>query len=80
MLNIAIIESAHVPATPVTPVGLRLAMSIGLALIVSIGLVTMAEYFDPTFRTPAEVTRLLAMPVLASIPANTDTGGLVARP
>ena len=77
MLNIAIAESAHVPTNPVTPLWLRLAMSLALAFIVSIGLVVMAEYFDPTFRTPAEVTRLLAVPVLASIPAGTEPTGLV---
>jgi uncharacterized protein involved in exopolysaccharide biosynthesis len=79
MLNIAIIESAHVPATPVTPMWIRLAMSIGLALIVSIGLVILAEYFDSTFRTPAEVTRLLAVPVLASLPADSAVGGLARQ-
>ncbi len=77
MLNIAIAENAHVPTNPVTPYWLRLMMSFALAFIVSIGLVVMAEYFDPTFRTPAEVTRLLAVPVLASIPANTEHTGLV---
>ncbi len=79
MLNIAIAEEAHVPATPVTPAWLRLAMSLGLASLVSIGLVVMAEYFDPTFRTPAEVSRLLAMPVLVSIPSpDTDSRDLDA--
>jgi uncharacterized protein involved in exopolysaccharide biosynthesis len=77
MLNIAIAENAHVPTNPVTPLWLRLAMSLALAFIVSIGLVVMAEYFDPTFRTPSEVTRLLAVPVLASLPANTEATGLV---
>jgi capsular polysaccharide biosynthesis protein len=52
-------------------------MSLVLALIVTVGMIVMAEYFDPTFRTPAEVTRLLAVPVLASIPAHTGTEALV---
>jgi uncharacterized protein involved in exopolysaccharide biosynthesis len=75
MLNIAIAETAH--AEPMSSMWMRLAMSLFLALIVSIGIIVMAEYFDPTFRTPAEVARLLAVPVLASLPADQHSEGLV---
>ena len=39
-----------------------------LAVFVSIGAAVVAEYFDPSFQTPAEVNGVLRVPVLASIP------------
>jgi capsular polysaccharide biosynthesis protein len=39
-----------------------------LALFVSVGAAFVAEYLDPSFRTPAEVNDILKMPVLASMP------------
>jgi capsular polysaccharide biosynthesis protein len=39
-----------------------------LALILSLGAGYLAEYVDPSFRTPEEVTETLSMPVLASLP------------
>jgi uncharacterized protein involved in exopolysaccharide biosynthesis len=68
ILNVAIAEYAHAPAMPVTPIQLRLALCVGLALICCVGLIALAEYFDPTFRTPAEVTTYLSLPVFACIP------------
>jgi uncharacterized protein involved in exopolysaccharide biosynthesis len=68
ILNVAIAESAHVPALPVTPTSLRLLLSVALAFLVSVITVAAAEFFDPTFRTPAEVAGALAPPLLVSLP------------
>lgn len=69
ILNVAITEAAHVPVLPISGIRLRLLMSAGLALIISAGLVILAEYLNPTFRTPAEVYSFLEIPVLASLPS-----------
>jgi uncharacterized protein involved in exopolysaccharide biosynthesis len=70
ILNVAIAESAAVPALPVnSPSVLILAGGI-LALIVSMGSAFGADYLNPSFRTPDEVIRYLDVPVLAALPVN----------
>jgi hypothetical protein len=39
-----------------------------LATVVTLGAVFAQEYMDPSFRTPAEVSAELNIPVLASVP------------
>jgi capsular polysaccharide biosynthesis protein len=39
-----------------------------LAIFTSIAAGFVAEYIDPSFRTPAEVADILGFPVLASVP------------
>jgi capsular polysaccharide biosynthesis protein len=41
-----------------------------------VGAAFLADYLDPSFRTPEEVQRILQIPVLAAIPA----GALVGTP
>lgn len=69
--RIADVAIAVPPVVPTIPAhGPFLVMFIGfvLALILSIGAGYLAEYADPSFRTPEEVAETLSMPVLASLP------------
>ena len=45
-----------------------------LATCVSVGLAFGAEYLDPTFRTPDELTSFLNIPVLAAMPQGKKNG------
>jgi len=42
-----------------------------LAAFVSTGVAFLAEYLNPSLRTPAEVLEVLRIPVLASVPKQT---------
>jgi capsular polysaccharide biosynthesis protein len=39
-----------------------------LAMVLSAGAVFVAEYLDPSFRTPEEVQQYLSIPLLAALP------------
>jgi uncharacterized protein involved in exopolysaccharide biosynthesis len=70
-MRIADVAIAVPPIVPVLPAhSPLLVMMIGFALatIMSLGAGTLAEYLDPSLRTPAEVAESLGMPVLASVP------------
>ena len=69
ILNVAIAESATVPALPTTPLWLKLAAGLFLASLVSAGLALAKDYWDPSFRTPDELQLCLNLPVLAAIPS-----------
>ncbi|MGA7962359.1 MAG: hypothetical protein WCA33_11745, partial [Candidatus Acidiferrales bacterium] len=69
--RIADVAIAVPPIVPIIPAhGPFLVMFIGfvLALLLSVGSAYLAEYADPSFRTPEEVAETLSMPVLASLP------------
>jgi uncharacterized protein involved in exopolysaccharide biosynthesis len=64
-----LVDPARVPQSPVSPnrpVLTLLSLLAGLAL--GGGLVALLEYRDSSFRTDEELTRLLALPVLAVVP------------
>lgn len=66
--NVAIAVPPSVPALPTyNPIWVML-IGFFLAAFVSVGAAFVAEYIDPSFRTPAEVCEILNIPVLASIP------------
>lgn len=71
IVNVAIAESATVPALPSGP-GKSLYLILGflLATLVSLGLAFIVDYMDPSFRTPDEVEAYLGVPVIASFPRN----------
>lgn len=71
ILNVAIAEQPTVPALPVRSTLLYGLLSVFLAGTVSLGMAFTADFLDPSFRTPAEVTSYLGAPVLASIPRAT---------
>ncbi len=71
IVNVAIAEAATVPALPSNlrwP--LTLVLGFFLAGMLSFGLGLVADYMDPSFRTPDEVEQYLEVPVLATIPRN----------
>lgn len=72
ILNVAIAESPTVPALPTHSPLLFVALGILLAPVVSTGAAFVADYADPSFRTPDEVAGYLDMPVLASLPKPTE--------
>jgi uncharacterized protein involved in exopolysaccharide biosynthesis len=66
--NVAIAVPPNLPLVPAhSPV---LISIIGFALGICSGIAAgyLAEYFDPSFRTPSEVAATLSIPVLASVP------------
>ncbi len=69
ILNIAIAQPPYEPALPSTPWWLAACLSLMAAGVVSTATVFVADYFDPSLRTPAEVVALLSVPVLGSLPA-----------
>ena len=71
ILNVAIAEQPMVPALPVRSTLLYGLLSVLLAGTASLGMAFTADFLDPSFRTPAEVTAYLGAPVLASIPGAT---------
>jgi uncharacterized protein involved in exopolysaccharide biosynthesis len=70
ILNIAVAEQPHVPALPAWPLWAATFLSFAGACFFSTGLVFVADYFDPSFRTPDEVVQFLGTPVLGSLPAS----------
>jgi uncharacterized protein involved in exopolysaccharide biosynthesis len=68
IVNVAIAEPATAPR-PSSPLRLYVLLMAGLlATMVSLAFAYIADYFDPTFRTPDEVEAFMNLPVLATIP------------
>lgn len=70
ILNVALAEQPTVPALPARSPWLSGLLAVLLAGTASVGLAVASDFFDPSFRTPEEVTVTLGSPVLASIPKN----------
>ncbi len=67
--NVNVIDPAIRPGSPVKPrPKLNMAIAGALGLMVSLGIVFVMEYLDNTIKTPEQVTELLALPVLGTIP------------
>ena len=66
--NVAIAVPAVVPLLPAHSPMYVLLLGIFLAIPLSIGAAFVADYFDPSFRTPQEVLETLNISVLASVP------------
>ncbi len=66
--NVAIAVPPVAPALPAHSPLLIAFVGFVLATVVSVGFGYCAEYLDPTFRVPSEVSSLLDIPVLASLP------------
>lgn len=72
--RIANVAIAVPPVVPILPwIGPVLVVLVGLvlAMFVSTGVAFVAEYLNPSMRTPAEVLEVLRIPVLASVPKQT---------
>ncbi len=67
--NIRIVDAASVPRSPVRPQKTRdIAMGLALGLCLGIGLAFFLDYLDNTVKTPEDVRKQLAAPLLAVIP------------
>ena len=68
--RIANVAIAVPPRCRCCPPTAQFVLFIGLllGLFVSVGAAFVAEYLDPSFRTPAEVNEVLKITVLASMP------------
>lgn len=72
ILNVALAEPPVVPALPArSPVQVG-GLAFLLAMFVGFGVGFVADFADPSFRTPDEVAGYLDLPVLASLPKNTE--------
>ena len=69
ILNVAIADQPHAPVLPASPLWLTSCLSLAAACIVSTGSIFVADYIDPSIRTPQEAIRVLRSPVLISLPA-----------
>lgn len=67
ILNVAMAEQPSVPALPLQSLVRTSGITFLLASFVSFGVGFIADYADPTFRTPDEVVAYLNLPVLASL-------------
>jgi uncharacterized protein involved in exopolysaccharide biosynthesis len=66
--NVSIAVPPVVPILPLVGPVLIVAVGVVLAMFVSAGAAFLAEYLDPSLRTPGDVTEVLRIPVLASVP------------
>jgi uncharacterized protein involved in exopolysaccharide biosynthesis len=76
ILNVAVAEEATAPSLPSSSPWLYAVSTFLLAILLSVGSALVADYLDPSFRTPDEVRAILRVPVLAAVPA----GVLEGRP
>ena len=68
IVNVAIAESATVPALPTHSTLFTLLLGGLLATGLSLASAYVADYIDPSFRTPQELYNTLDVPVLAAVP------------
>lgn len=67
--NVAVVDPAVPPTEPVAPrVLMNTAVAFVLGGMLAVGLAFLLEYLDTSIRTPEDVQRHLALPVLATIP------------
>lgn len=66
--NVSLAVAPSVPLLPAYSPAMVFALGLLFSLIVSLGLGFVAEYLDPSFQTPADISRVLQVPVLASFP------------
>jgi uncharacterized protein involved in exopolysaccharide biosynthesis len=66
--NVTIAVPAVFPLLPATSPFLIMAVGLFVAVFMSIGLAFILDYFDSSFRTPAEVMETLRIPVLGAVP------------
>jgi uncharacterized protein involved in exopolysaccharide biosynthesis len=68
IVNVAIAEAATVPALPTHSTLFTLLLGGLLATCLSLASAYVADYVDPSFRTPQELYNTLDIPVLAAVP------------
>jgi uncharacterized protein involved in exopolysaccharide biosynthesis len=68
IVNVAIAQTATVPALPVHSSAFFILLGVMLAIVTSLALAFVSEFFDPCFQTPEELEDYLNVPVLAAMP------------
>jgi polysaccharide biosynthesis protein PslE len=66
--NVSIAVPPVFPLLPATSPFLIMAVGLFVAFFMSVGLAFVLDYFDSSFRTPAEVLETLRIPVLGAVP------------
>jgi polysaccharide biosynthesis protein PslE len=66
--NVSVAVPPVVPVLPAHNPFMIFLLGLIFSIFVSLSVAFIAEYFDPSFQTPAEVNGVLRVPVLASIP------------
>ncbi len=67
IINVAVVEPVTVPVEPARSRPLVLLFGLLAAIVVSLGVAVVAEYLDPSLRTPEDIQEFLDLPVLASV-------------
>ncbi|PYR74798.1 MAG: hypothetical protein DMF86_17270 [Acidobacteria bacterium] len=68
--NVYVMDRAETPKTPFSPdVKREFLMALGLGVVIALGLAFGLDYMDDTVRTPEDITRRLALPLLGLVPA-----------
>jgi len=67
IINVAVVEPVTVPVVPARSRPLVLLLGLLAAIVVSLGVAVVAEYLDPSLRTPEDIKEFLDLPVLASV-------------
>ena len=64
-----ILDPASVPTRPIAPQRLRInGLALGGGLLVGVGLIALIAINDSTFRTQADINKVLGLPVVALLP------------
>ncbi|HYF94763.1 MAG TPA: Wzz/FepE/Etk N-terminal domain-containing protein [Symbiobacteriaceae bacterium] len=67
--NVAVVDQAQVPTSPVRPRPLmNIAVAFVLGAMAAVGLAFLLEYLDTTLKSPEDVTARLGLPVVGVIP------------
>jgi uncharacterized protein involved in exopolysaccharide biosynthesis len=67
--NISVVQPATYPIKPVRPKKMfNIALGLILGIFGGLGLAFISEYMDHTFKKPEDITQILDLPILATIP------------
>ena len=68
--NVRVVEEAAAPNVPIRPrKALSLAITLLVGIVAGVSAAVGIEYFDTSLRSPADVERVLGLPVLGIVPA-----------
>jgi capsular polysaccharide biosynthesis protein len=72
---VRVAEAATVPVLPVHSGSWYFLVATMIAIVGSLGLAFIADFLDPTLRTPSEVEAFLDIPVVATMPRKGNGDG-----